>query len=208
LQELVCVSISQIGRGAALISRRAVLNAMMIVPVLWGLGAGEGHNGARSGSPQVAAAADGATVTVMRFSAAGEELGPVQVARVVKSDAQWRRQLTPAQYWVTRQGRDEPAFAGLYTTFRGRGIYSCVCCGNALFGSETKYDAGTGWPSFWAPLARENIWTRPNRAGSVEVLCRRCDAHLGELYHDGPPPTRQRYSVDSAALVFVAADAA
>ena len=199
------MSISQIGCAPALISRRAVLNAIMAVPVLWGLGAREGRNKVRSGSPQAGAAADGAMVTVMRFSAAGEELGPAQVPRVVKSDAQWRRQLTAVQYLITRQGRDEPAFAGVYTTFRGRGIYNCVCCGNALFGSDTKYDAGTGWPSFWAPLARENIWTRPNPAGSVEVLCRRCDAHLGELYRDGPPPTRQRYSVDSAALVFVAA---
>ena len=158
----------------------------------------------RLGLPSISRLDD---VTIVDFSADGKRLGSNRVEKVVKGEAEWRRQLSPLSFQITRQHGTEYPFSGAYWNLHERGIFRCICCDTALFSSAAKFDSGTGWPSFWQPIAEENVHHGAPSPGDreSEVTCRRCDAHLGDLFSDGPKPTGLRYCIDSVALRFVKA---
>lgn len=159
--------------------------------------------------PQLLKAAESSgprEVTVVMFSDARQRLKKVQIAKVIKAPEEWRKQLSANAYDITRNADTEMAFSGAYWNLHDNGLYRCICCDNALFDSATKFDSGTGWPSFWAPIAAENVTeTRDSTFGMVRtaVSCTKCDAHLGHVFDDGPEPTHLRYCMNSASLRFV-----
>jgi methionine-R-sulfoxide reductase len=140
------------------------------------------------------------------YNQRGELVGPVESRPVVKTDAEWQRQLTPKQYEVARGKGTEPAFCGLLLDNKRDGVYVCVCCALPLFTSESKFNSGTGWPSFFQPVAPENVTTEEDLSYGMrrtEILCARCSAHLGHVFDDGPRPTGLRFCVNSDSLVFI-----
>jgi peptide-methionine (R)-S-oxide reductase len=145
-------------------------------------------------------------VTIVEFSDDGKKLKKAKVAKIVKTEAEWKAQLSPNAFDITRHADTEMAFTGQYWNLHEKGLYRCICCDNALFSSDTKFASGTGWPSFWAPIAEENVRTdRDTSFGMIRdaVNCSLCDAHLGHVFDDGPKPTGLRYCMNSASLKFV-----
>ncbi len=161
--------------------------------------------------PQVIAAAvksEPGEVTIVQFSDDGKRLAKVKIAKVVKTEEEWRKQLPSGAFEITRHADTEIAYTGKYWNLHDKGIYRCICCDNALFSSSTKFDSGTGWPSYWAPLAQENVREIRDTSIGMErtaVSCKECDAHLGHVFDDGPKPTGLRYCMNSASLRFVKA---
>src|ERR1700679_3652162 len=161
--------------------------------------------------PSFAAASGGgagapSTVTVVQFSDAGKSVGKITVPRVVKAEAEWKQKLSPISFDVTRREGTERPYSGNTWNNHDHGFYRCICCDSAVFSSETKFESGTGWPSFWPPIAKENVIEITDRILGMErtaVSCRLCDAHLGHVFDDGPQPTGLRYCMNSASMHFV-----
>jgi peptide-methionine (R)-S-oxide reductase len=145
-------------------------------------------------------------VKIVRFTGAGQREDIVTLPVMVKTEADWKQQLSPAAFQVTRQAATERPYSGQYWDLHDKGLYRCICCDTAAFSSETKFESGTGWPSFWQPIAKENVREISDSSLGMErtaVSCRLCDAHLGHVFDDGPRPTGLRYCMNSVALHFV-----
>jgi peptide-methionine (R)-S-oxide reductase len=192
--------IRRIGRRTFILSAAGAVSAV----AFWGL-----RRSTIAAAKPLAPDEGPANVTIVQFSADGKKMGTITVPRVIKTDEEWQRQLSKTSYWVTRHADTERPFTGAYWNLEERGIFRCIGCDLALFDSKTKFDSGTGWPSFWQPIAEENI-VKTVDGSLMEVRtaasCRLCDAHLGHVFDDGPPPTGLRYCMNSASLRFVKLD--
>jgi methionine-R-sulfoxide reductase len=180
-----------------MIHRRQFITALLGALAIGALG-----RGAQGVEPMATATKD---VTVRLLDDKGELTPPQSVRKVFKSEDEWRKQLTPEQFNVTRGHGTEAAFCGKFYDNHKSGYYSCVCCDLPLFRSKAKFDSGTGWPSFFEPIAKENVVEKKDFSYGmirVEILCARCDAHLGHVFDDGPKPTGQRHCLNSASLSF------
>ncbi len=154
----------------------------------------------------LASSKPGVEVSIEMFSPAGKSLGAIKTPKIIKPDPEWQRQLSPLAYQVTRRAGTEAPFSGAYADNHADGLYRCICCDTALYDSRTKYESGTGWPSFWQPISALNVVKTTDRSLFMEreaISCRLCDAHLGHVFDDGPRPTGLRYCMNSVALHFV-----
>jgi len=199
LIRLLSVESEAFDMNSKLPSRRTFVGQGLCACV--GLGAIESLLAATLSGPKSAA-----NINIENFSAAGKSEGVAELARVVKTEADWRKQLTPDSFEVTRHAATERPFSGEYADNHKSGVYRCICCATALFDSNTKFESGTGWPSYWRPISRLNVAeTTDNTLGMrrAAVSCALCDAHLGHVFDDGPRPTGLRYCMNSVSLKFV-----